>query len=205
MSNVLTTVALVGAAYWAWQQGYFDGQGAGDNVPATQDVLDDFLPVSVPVGEPTGGPKSKEELLLEKHYLYVSDFSQKHMKLTAAIMIQESGGKAHAVSYQNAVGLMQVLVPTAKMMHDNGYNQLDPTKATLLTPQGSIYFGTSYLDYLSKHRLNTSWEWLIRAYHGGEGNAGKYMRNNKLGPKNTKYYKSVFAIWQRLKNQGSMA
>lgn len=204
MSNALTTVVLAGAAYWAWQQGYFEGQGAGDSVPASQDVADDILPVSVHV-EPRGGPKSKEELLLEKHSLYVSGFSQKHMKLTAAIMIQESGGKAHAVSSQNAVGLMQVLVPTAKMMHTNGYNQLEPTKQTLLTPQGSIYFGTSYLDYLSKHRLNTSWEWLIRAYHGGEGNAGKYMANNKLGPKNTNYYKSVYAIWQRLKNQGGMA
>lgn len=219
MARALAILALAGAGYYAYSQGWLDQPiadlqeaiGSSDfssaSVPGEKAEPEKLTPIAVtplPKKEP---PQTKEEALLDQYAQWVSGYAATQPELAAAIMWQESRGKATAVSSAGALGLMQVMPGTAGDMHANhGYGRLSPDRKTLLTPEGSIYFGTAYMAWLNKVRNGRSWEWYIRAYNGGPAGADRYLGGGK-NKENDGYYKAVLGRWNYLRNRnkGEMA
>lgn len=219
--RALGLILIGGAGWYAWQQGILDPYLPDEWQHAA--MTDAAIPATDTAGQgpetlqPTGAPVllqpvpglTKEENLLREYDAFVSNYAASVPELAAAIMWQESRGNPRAISSAGARGLMQVMPPTAKHMHDIGYTKLEPTLATLLTKEGSIYFGTAYMEYLASIRGNRSWEWFIRAYNGGPGGATKFLGGKGVGKyarENNGYYTAVWNRWQQLKTTtGTMA
>ena len=89
--------------------------------------------------------------------------------LIAGIIRAESSFKSSAVSPKGAIGLMQIMPPTAefvaKKMGKTGYDLFDP--------KDNINMGTFYLRYLIEKfgDLRTA----LIAYNAGEGNVTKWL------------------------------
>ncbi|HEX8294630.1 MAG TPA: lytic transglycosylase domain-containing protein, partial [Pyrinomonadaceae bacterium] len=86
----------------------------------------------------------------------------------AGLIRQESVFNPRAVSHADAYGLMQLLVPTARMMaRGNGVDGPVTADALLSDPRLNIRLGTSYMkDQLDKYgRI----EYLAAAYNAGPG------------------------------------
>lgn len=81
--------------------------------------------------------------------------------LVAAVMDQESGGNPDAVSQMGAIGLMQLMPGTARLLGVNPYD-----------PEENIEGGVHYLSL----QLQTfrSLEKALAAYNAGPGNAGRW-------------------------------
>lgn len=213
--RALGLILIGGAGWYAWQQGMLDAylpdewQSAAVNLArSTQEETgqgpDTVQPASAPVLlQPVPG-LSKEENLLREFDAFVSNYAATQPELAAAIMWQESRGNPRAISNKGARGLMQVMPPTARDMYERGYTKLEPTLANLITKEGSIYFGTAYMEYLASIRGNRSWEWFIRAYNGGPGGATKFMGGGK-NRENDGFYKAVSGRWNKLKQNGTLA
>lgn len=217
MSNLpIVLIVAAGAGYFAWSRGYLNDYlpdfipppevaevSAGDGeAQGGSGVIEQMFPASTPTNVVVHSGDTIEEQLLTEHWLWVSRWSTDNRMLTAAIMHVESRGRPGAISPAGALGLMQVMPTTAGDMYDRvGYTRLEPTRANLLTPQGSIYFGTAYLEYVQSVRNGRNLEWFIRSYNGGPGNAAKYAAG--VGPakgqrENDDYYRDVIAHLSKL-------
>ena len=86
--------------------------------------------------------------------------------LAYAIMREESAFKPRAVSSANAVGLMQLILPTAKRMAPR--LGLTATKATLKRPETNIALGCRFLSVLQK-RFHYNPLLAIPGYNAGPG------------------------------------
>ena len=99
--------------------------------------------------------------------------------LVRAVMAQESGGKADAVSPAGARGLMQLMPATAKEL---GVNPDDPAQ--------NVKGGVSYIKQMLE-RYNSNQELALMAYNWGPANVDK-LQSGKLSatdvPKETKDY-----------------
>ena len=178
MSRLLILAALAGGGYWAYQQGHLDqliarfmpaGGGSFDvTIPSVLETLGGRSPVIEANGTGvTYGDLSREEKLLWDNADYLSPWSSANLTWTAAMMWQESRGRVTAKSNKGALGLMQVMPGTATDLFRWGWDDMQPSQDVLLTARGSIYFGTAYLEYLS--RKNPDREWMARAYNAGPG------------------------------------
>lgn len=85
--------------------------------------------------------------------------------LVKAVMAAESGFNSSAISNKNAMGLMQVIPPTAA--------RYGVTAAQLMQPERNIYAGVRYLADLSRMFKGRP-ELIIAAYNAGEGAVYKY-------------------------------
>lgn len=200
MRNLLLLGALGAGGYWAYQNGHLDDLIARlDGLPGQGgDALEAEIETKVSMPMPAG--TSKEEALLRDNFDVVSDWSQSNLKWTAAMMWQESRGRPNAVSSAGALGLMQVMPGTAKDIHRWGWREFSPDRETLLTVRGSIYFGTAYLEYLS--RKNNDREWMARAYNAGPGG----QRSDGTWPRETvNYLKAVKGRHTQLIQKGVTA
>lgn len=108
--------------------------------------------------------------------------------LALAVAVQESGGKADAVSPAGALGVMQLMPETAK---DLGVDPEDPAQ--------NIKGGVQYLKQLLT-RYDGDEELALMAYNGGMGNVdhwrktGEWKTNGGVVPEETqKYVPSVLA------------
>ena len=199
---------LIGGAAWAWYNGHLDPYIPREwtktvLVQPSEAVPSKVTPVSAPV---TTDFLTTEEKLLADHDMYVSNFAATHPELAAAIMWQESRGNPRAVSPRGARGLMQVMPATARDLYENfGYTRMLPTLSNLVTEEGSIYFGTAYMEWLNNRRGSNSWEWFIRAYNAGPTGAVKIMSGEPYSAsainENNGYFKAVNQRWQMLKNR----
>lgn len=213
MSRAAGLLVLGVAGYYAYHQGWLDeviGQGRDLIQQESADVpvslpTTPAKPVSAPLTPaPTNG--TKEEKILWANERYLSAWSKRNILFTASIMHIESRGNPSAISNAGALGLMQVMPATGKWLHDDlGYNELPATRASLLTPHGSVYFGTAYLEWADSIRGSKSLEWFIRSYNGGAKGAEDIMSGKKQSAENDNYYKIVLAYWQRLKSKGVTA
>lgn len=113
------------------------------------------------------------------------------VELICAVVLQESGGNARAVSSAGARGLMQLMPATAKRFGVT--NSFDP--------QQNIEGGTKYLRFLMD-KFNGDYKLALAGYNAGEGNVEKY--GNKIPPfaETKNYVPSVLSyadsIWQIL-------
>lgn len=156
---------------------------------ASQDLLADYYDTAEPepepaaVAVPTGsGAVSKEEQWLLDHWGDVQPWARRNHVWVAAMMWQESRGNPQATSVDDARGLMQVIPGTQKWMYDIGYRRYPANPGNLYTPNISIYFGTSFLEFLSSKSRDR--EWITRAYNAGPGG----QRSNGSWPAETVDY-----------------
>lgn len=211
MSKLVGLILLGGAGWYAWDQGYLDQYIPPEWAKQSDAAAPDdpaLTPASAPASLAPIAGLTDEENLLRKYDLWVSNYASTQPELAAAIMWQESRGNPRAISRAGARGLMQVMPATAKDLYDRlGYTRMLPTLANLVTEEGSIYFGTAYMEHLSKIRGDRDWEWFIRAYNAGPGGASTIMAGKPYSAaakkENDGYYKAVYARWQKLKNRNS--
>lgn len=96
--------------------------------------------------------------------------SAKHAGIPAelawAVMREESAFKPWVESYANAVGLMQLILPTARAAA--AFHGLTATRQTLQAPPTNIRLGTTYLGYLLR-TFGGLPPLAIAGYNGGQG------------------------------------
>ncbi|MBW2276617.1 MAG: transglycosylase SLT domain-containing protein [Deltaproteobacteria bacterium] len=89
-----------------------------------------------------------------------------------AVMREESGFNAKIESWANAIGLMQLIMPTAKSMG----RRLDikVNKKALRTPETNIRLGAAYLAFLSE-KFDSHEALMIAGYNAGEGAVARWL------------------------------
>jgi soluble lytic murein transglycosylase len=99
-------------------------------------------------------------------------------ELLWAVMREESGFAASVESWANAVGLMQLILPTARSMAKRiGYK--DPVNAkSLRDPGTNVRLGAAYLAYLQE-KFGGNPALVIAGYNAGEGAVLKWRKAAK--------------------------
>ncbi len=201
MGRALPITAAAVGLWWLYARGSLDGVLARLGIDTTGragTAIKKAWPVSLDLSGLTGiggltgtpalpkpaksGGANKELELLRDNLDMVQGWAMRNLAWTAAMMHVESRGNPDARSAKGALGVMQVLPTTANDVYRWGWDRMLPTTAALLSVRGSIYFGTAYMDYLS--RTNTDREWITRAYNAGPG--GK--RSDGTWPPETERY-----------------
>ncbi|MGL4767139.1 MAG: transglycosylase SLT domain-containing protein [Formosimonas sp.] len=108
------------------------------------------------------------------------------VSLVKAVMAAESGFNAAAVSPKNALGLMQVIPPTAA--------RYGVTAEQLMQPERNIYAGVRYLADLSRMFKGRP-ELIIAAYNAGEGAVYKYNRQIPPYKETQNYVRTVLQFY----------
>jgi soluble lytic murein transglycosylase len=92
-----------------------------------------------------------------------------------AVMREESGFNATIESWANAIGLMQLIMPTAKSMG----RRLDikVNEKALRTPETNIRLGAAYLAFLSD-KFDDHVALVIAGYNAGEGAVARWLEGN---------------------------
>eukprot|EP00210_Caulerpa_lentillifera_P009132 g8706.t1 len=116
-------------------------------------------------------------------FILASEISEQYFKnsvnpvlLTAIVVIESSGDpklKQWKCQYEAwAYGLGQMLFSTANELVQNGYTAFKlKSEQDLYDSKAALYFTAAYLDYLSKQNLESSEEFLVKAYHRGPKHA----------------------------------
>ena len=89
------------------------------------------------------------------------------------VMREESGFVTHLESYANAIGLMQLILPTAKATAAPLRLKVD--RPALRDPRINIRLGSAYLAFLSKI-FSRNWPLVIAAYNAGHGAVLRWLR-----------------------------
>jgi Transglycosylase SLT domain len=119
------------------------------------------------------------------------------------LIATESGFDVNAVSPKGAVGLMQLMPPTAQRYGVSG-DAKTPIEKKLTDPQINIQAGSRYLRDLIK-MFPGQLELALAAYNAGEGAVQRY--GNKIPPfKETQnYVVTVMQIYNQLKPPSAIA
>jgi len=124
-------------------------------------------------------------------------------ELLQALIATESGFDARAVSPKGAVGLMQLIPPTAARYGVRA-DKNSPIAKKLTDPRINIRAGASYLSDLIKlfpGRL----ELAIAAYNAGEGAVQRAGNKIPNYPETRNYVKTVMQLYNQLKPPGMIA
>jgi hypothetical protein len=164
--------------------------------------------VAVETPRPVAVPAGKSKLIAffdvspnfkaVKHHM--REASQAHnvdFELLQALIATESGFDTNAVSPKGAVGLMQLMPPTAQRYGVRGDDKT-PIEKKLTDPKTNIKAGTRYLRDLI-NMFPGKLELALAAYNAGEGAVQRY--GNKIPPfKETQnYVVTVMQIYNQLK------
>jgi soluble lytic murein transglycosylase len=93
--------------------------------------------------------------------------------LTLAVMREESAFNAAIESYANAIGLMQLILPTARAA--GAFHNMRVGRATLRNPDSNIRLGTTYLAFLRKSFGNVT-PLAIAGYNAGHGAVFRWLK-----------------------------
>ena len=93
-------------------------------------------------------------------------------ELALAVMREESGFVTSIESYANAIGLMQLILPTARTA--GAQHRLQVTRELLQDPTVNIKLGTTYLGFLHRTFGRTA-PLAIAGYNGGEGAVYRWL------------------------------
>jgi soluble lytic murein transglycosylase len=126
---------------------------------------------------PVGGWEKAWQIAFPRPHLAIVDREAKSAgidsALVYAIMREESGFDAEAVSSANAYGLMQLIEPTAKMIAKS--SNLPTTPAALKRPRVNVALGCRMLSRLAAG-FETNPLLAIPAYNAGPGRARRWIR-----------------------------
>lgn len=109
------------------------------------------------------------------------------VNLVKAVMAAESGFNSAAISPKNAMGLMQVIPPTAA--------RYGVSADQLMNPERNIYAGVRYLRDLSRMFQGRP-DLIIAAYNAGEGAVYKYNRRIPPYAETQNYVRKVMQYYQ---------
>jgi soluble lytic murein transglycosylase-like protein len=142
--------------------------------------------------------KAVKHHMRESAQAYNLDF-----ELLQALIATESGFDANAVSPKGAVGLMQLMPPTAQRYGVRG-DAKTPIEKKLTDPKTNIRAGSRYLRDLI-NMFPGKLELALAAYNAGEGAVQRY--GNKIPPfKETQnYVVTVMQIYNQLKPPAAIA
>lgn len=110
-----------------------------------------------------------------------------------SVIKQESLFKKDIISSASAYGLMQVILPTAKMFDKD----ISPEK--LLDPDINIKIGTQYLKYLLD-RFDNDFKLAAAAYNAGPGNVDKWTQSRDLQIENIPFTQTKNYVKKVLSN-----
>ena len=133
-----------------------------------------------------------------KHLL--KDASERHdidYELLQALIATESGFDTHAVSPKGAVGLMQLIPPTAQRYGVRN-DKNSPIEKKLTDPGINIRAGSSYLSDLIK-MFPGQLELAVAAYNAGEGAVQRAGNKIPNYPETRNYVKTVMQLYGHLK------
>ena len=133
-----------------------------------------------------------------KHLL--KDASQTHgidYELLQALIATESGFDTFAVSPKGAVGLMQLMPPTAERYGVKS-DKKAPIEKKLTDPKTNIKAGASYLSDLIK-MFPGQLELAVAAYNAGEGAVQRAGNKIPNYPETKNYVKTVMQLYAHLK------
>jgi len=119
-------------------------------------------------------PKAHEELVTA-----AAGESGVDPALLWAVMREESGFNATIESWANAVGLMQLILPTARAMGQ--VLGLEVTKESLKDPGVNIRLGAAYLAHLQT-LFNENDALVIAGYNAGSGAVSKWLKASGDAP-----------------------
>ena len=139
-----------------------------------------------------------------KHLL--REASAKHgmdYELLQALIATESGFDARAVSSKGAVGLMQLIPPTAERYGVRADKTTDIQKK-LTDPATNIRAGANYLSDLIR-MFPGQLELAIAAYNAGEGAVQRAGNKIPNYPETRNYVKTVMQLYSHLKPPGMRA
>lgn len=92
-----------------------------------------------------------------------------------AIMREESGFNAAVQSWASAIGLMQLILPTAKRMRDKKKKEKAVTRDSLKVPAVNIRLGSRYLAHVKKH-TGAQWALIPSGYNAGGGALKRWLK-----------------------------
>jgi len=118
-------------------------------------------------------------------------------ELLQALIATESGFNTHAVSPKGAVGLMQLMPPTAQRYGVRG-DKNSPIEKKLTDPRTNIVAGSRYLRYLID-LFPGQLELAVAAYNAGEGAVQRYGNKIPNYPETKNYVKTVMQLYSHLK------
>lgn len=90
------------------------------------------------------------------------------------IMREESGFNAAVQSWAAAIGLMQLILPTAKRMRDKKKKEKTVTRARLKVPAINIRLGSRYLAHVKK-TTGAQWALIPAGYNAGGGALKRWL------------------------------
>ena len=145
--------------------------------------------------ELSSGYKAVRHLLREASDTHGIDY-----ELLQALIATESGFNTQAVSPKGAIGLMQLIPPTAARYGVKADKHADAEKK-LTDPRTNIRAGSSYLSYLIK-LFPGEIELAIAAYNAGEGAVQRAGNKIPNYPETKNYVKTVMQLYTSLKPAG---
>jgi Transglycosylase SLT domain/Domain of unknown function (DUF4124) len=140
---------------------------------------------------------------VKHHMREASNLHRIDFELLQALIATESGFDTAAVSPKGAVGLMQLMPPTAQRFGVKG-DAKTPIEKKLTDPKTNIAAGTRYLSHLMV-MYPGKLELVLAAYNAGEGAVKRY--GNQIPPyKETQnYVKTILQMYATLKPPVLMA
>ena len=136
--------------------------------------------------------KAVKHLLREASETHGIDY-----ELLQALIATESGFNAAAVSPKGAVGLMQLIPPTAERYGVKAEKDA-PIHQKLTDPRTNIRAGASYLRYLI-NLFPGQLELALAAYNAGEGAVQRAGNKIPNYPETKNYVKTVMQLYTLLK------
>jgi len=136
--------------------------------------------------------KAVKHLLKDASHTYGFDY-----ELLQALIATESGFDTFAVSPKGAVGLMQLMPPTAERYGVKA-DKKTPIEKKLTDPKTNIKAGASYLRDLIK-MFPGQLELAVAAYNAGEGAVQRAGNKIPNYPETKNYVKTVMQLYGHLK------
>ena len=136
--------------------------------------------------------KAVKHLLKDASHTHGIDY-----ELLQALIATESGFDTFAVSPKGAVGLMQLMPPTAERYGVKA-DKKTPIEKKLTDPKTNIKAGTSYLRDLIK-MFPGQLELAVAAYNAGEGAVQRAGNKIPNYPETKNYVKTVMQLYGHLK------
>lgn len=139
-------------------------------------AMPNALDLSEKIVDKKGLQNELMRMIFPVKYLDVVERESKDQSLdplmALSLIKQESGYFERAVSTANAIGLMQLLVPTAQTIARSSKDPL-PEKDDLFEPEKNIKFGIRYLKSLND-KFNNDITLVLSAYNAGADRAVKW-------------------------------